>query len=63
MTPTGRWRQLLSDRLQAAVTMLDQTPGVNGLLIGGSVGHSDCWPLSDIDLLPIYTDPDCCHRT
>lgn len=58
MTPTGRWRQLLSDRLREAATMLGQTQGVHGLLIRGSVGCGDGWPLSEIDPLPIYTDLD-----
>lgn len=58
MTPTGRWRQLLSDRLWEAITVLGQTPGVHGLVIGGSVGRDESWPMSDIDLLPIYTNPD-----
>jgi hypothetical protein len=28
--------------------------GVRGLIIGGSVGWGEPWPLSDIDLLPVY---------
>jgi predicted nucleotidyltransferase len=56
MKPTTRWRQLLDDRLHEAVTVLGRIPGVHGLIVGGSVGRGDPWPMSDIDLLPIYSD-------
>ena len=58
MKPTDRWRQLLDQRLHEATTVLGQTPGVHGLIVAGSVGRGEPWPMSDIDLLPIYTDPD-----
>ena len=61
MKPTDRWKQLLDERLHEAVTVLGQTPGVHGLIVAGSVGRGDPWPMSDIDLLPIYdasTDPE-----
>lgn len=59
MKPSNRWRQLLDQRLHEAVTVLGQTPGLHGLIIAGSVGRGEPWPMSDIDLLPIYdpTDP------
>jgi len=56
MKPTDRWRQLLDDRLHEAVTLLGQGPGVHGLIVGGSVGRGEPWPMSDIDLLPVYDD-------
>jgi hypothetical protein len=56
MKPTDRWKQLLDERLHEAVNMLGRTPGVHGFIVGGSVGRGEPWPMSDIDLLPIYTD-------
>src|SRR5262245_59305214 len=48
-----RWRKLLEERLAEAVASLGSVPGVRGLVVGGSVGRGEPWPLSDIDLLPI----------
>lgn len=56
MQPTDRWKQLLDQRLHEAVTVLGRIPGVHGFIVGGSVGRGEPWPMSDIDLLPIYTD-------
>ncbi|MER7005440.1 nucleotidyltransferase domain-containing protein [Dactylosporangium sp. NPDC000555] len=56
MKPTDRWKQLLDERLHEAITVLGQTPGVHGLIVAGSVGRGEPWPMSDIDLLPIYAD-------
>lgn len=56
MKPTDRWKQLLDQRLSEAVTVLGQTPGVRGFIVAGSIGRGEPWPMSDIDLLPIYTD-------
>jgi predicted nucleotidyltransferase len=54
MEPTRRWRELLQERLDEAIAVLGAVPGVRGLIIGGSMGRGDPWPLSDIDLLPVY---------
>ncbi|MBU2666628.1 nucleotidyltransferase domain-containing protein [Actinoplanes bogorensis] len=53
---SDRWRQLIDDRLDEAITVLGRIPGVRGFLVGGSVGRGDPWPMSDIDLLPVYDD-------
>lgn len=55
MKPTDRWRQLIDQRLQEAIRILGQTPGLHGLIVAGSVGRGEPWPMSDIDLLPMYT--------
>ena len=49
----GRWRDLLAERTEEAARMLGAVPGVHGLVLGGSVGRGEAWPMSDIDLLPI----------
>ena len=53
---THRWRQLIDERLREAVTVLGRVPGVHGFVVGGSVGRGEPWPMSDIDLLPVYVD-------
>ncbi|GAA2349827.1 nucleotidyltransferase domain-containing protein [Dactylosporangium salmoneum] len=58
MKPTDRWKQLLEQRLHEAVNVLGQTPGLHGLIVAGSVGRGAPWPMSDIDLLPIYASAD-----
>ncbi|MFI7636711.1 hypothetical protein [Nonomuraea sp. NPDC049400] len=59
MTISGRWRELLLDRLEEATRRLAAVPGVHGLIVGGSVGRGGPWPMSDIDLLPVYDgDPE-----
>ena len=57
MFPGPRWRQLIDERTLEAVAVLGRIPGVHGFVVGGSVGRGDPWPMSDIDLLPIYDDP------
>jgi predicted nucleotidyltransferase len=54
MDPSRRWRELLDERLAEAVAELGRVQGVRGLIVGGSLGRGDPWPLSDIDLVPIY---------
>jgi len=48
-----RWRELLEERLEEAVAALRSVPGVRGLVVGGSIGRREPWPMSDIDMLPI----------
>ncbi len=50
------WESILARRVTEAVEACAQVPGVYGLLLAGSVGRGEPWPLSDIDLLPIYDD-------
>ena len=49
----ARWRELLAERVDEAVAELGAVPGVRGLILGGSVGRGEPWPMSDIDILPI----------
>jgi hypothetical protein len=56
--PTGRWKQLLDERLHEAISVLGRIPGVHGFIVAGSVGRGEPWPMSDIDLLPIYASAD-----
>lgn len=48
-----RWRELLAERVEEAIAALGSVTGVQGLVIGGSVGRGEPWPMSDIDILPI----------
>ncbi|UED87691.1 nucleotidyltransferase domain-containing protein [Streptomyces profundus] len=49
-----RWRALLDERLAEATSRLCAIPGVRGVIVGGSLGRDEPWPLSDIDVLPVY---------
>ena len=46
--PARRWQRLLEERVDEAVAALSAVPGVRGLVLGGSVGRGEPWPLSDI---------------
>src|SRR5262245_32521733 len=50
------WRELLAERVDEAIAELSAVDGVGGLVVGGSVGRGEPWPLSDIDMLPILVD-------
>lgn len=50
------WRAILNARVEAAADRISAIDGVAGLILAGSLGTGQPWPLSDIDLLPIYRD-------
>lgn len=50
------WQRLLKQRTQRAAEVLAGVDGVMGLILCGSMGRGDPWPLSDIDMILIYED-------
>ena len=49
-----RWREVLDERLTATVESLSAVRGVVAVVVAGSLGRGEAWPLSDIDIVPIY---------
>ncbi|HJZ50539.1 MAG TPA: nucleotidyltransferase domain-containing protein [Roseiflexaceae bacterium] len=47
---------MLDERLAEAISTFGAVPGVRGLILAGSVGRGEPWPLSDIDILPISAE-------
>ncbi len=52
----ANWKRILDRRVDEAVKLFTEIRGVHGLVLAGSTGRGEPWPLSDIDLLPIYED-------
>lgn len=50
------WRETLHRRADEAIEVLSAIPTVKGLLLAGGVGRGAEWPLSDIDVIGIYSD-------
>ena len=52
----AHWREILAERIESAAGAFARAPGVTGLILAGSNGAGDPWPLSDIDLIPIVAE-------
>lgn len=50
------WRHVLAQRTTQAIDTFSRVPGIIGLILAGSVGRGEPWPLSDIDLILLYND-------
>ncbi len=50
------WEAIMARRVEEALAAFGSVEGLHGLVLAGSVGRGDPWPLSDLDLLPIYAD-------
>jgi hypothetical protein len=47
---------MLDERLAEAISTLSTVPGIRGIVLAGSVGRGEPWPLSDIDMIPIAAE-------
>ena len=56
MNPNDTWRALHAERTTEGIDAILTVPGVIGVVLGGSVARGMAWPLSDIDLVPVWAD-------
>lgn len=52
----AEWQPILARRVAAAREEFATIEGVRGLMLAGGIGRGEPWPLSDIDIIPIYAD-------
>jgi hypothetical protein len=52
----ANWRAIMANRIDEATSRIAAIVGVRGLILAGSNGLGQPWPLSDIDMIPIYAD-------
>lgn len=52
----ANWEVILPRRVDEVVAAFSQVNGLQGLILAGGVGRGAAWPLSDIDLIPVYAD-------
>ena len=50
----GDWNRILDRRVATVIEVYAEVNGVCGLVLAGSTGRGQQWPLSDIDVIPIY---------
>ncbi len=50
------WREVLAECAEEALRSLQAVEGVVGLVLAGSMARDEQWPLSDIDIIPLYED-------
>ncbi len=52
----ANWESILAERVPQTTDILGTIDGVEGLILSGSNGRGAAWPLSDIDLIPVYAN-------
>lgn len=52
----ANWRAIMAERVQQTAETMQGIDGVASLILSGSNGCGAAWPLSDIDLIPVYVD-------
>jgi hypothetical protein len=50
------WETILARRVNEATAAFGEVNGLSGLILAGGLGRGAPWPLSDIDLIPMYAD-------